>query len=105
MADTINWIGASGKSYVYGIYSMNTTFKAEPGNYCVAKETEPGRFRPLYFGETADLSERFDNHHKMPCFTRNGATHIHAHTNSSGQNARLAEEADLIQRWNPTCNG
>jgi predicted GIY-YIG superfamily endonuclease len=105
MADEIKWIGASGRSYTYWVHPMNTAFKAEPGNYCMAKETQPGRFVPLYFGETSDLSERFDNHHKMSCFTRNGATHIHAHTNSAGQDARLAEEVDLIRKWNPSCNG
>ena len=104
MADQITWTGASGQSYIYFIYPIRTQFTAVPGNYCIAKETQPGTFRPLYFGETADLSERFDNHHKMPCFIRNGATHIHAHTNSS-QSARLAEESDLIQKWSPTCNG
>jgi len=105
MSDTIKWQGASGMSYEYWIYPINRiSFKAEAGNYCVAKEVEPGRFRPLYFGETADLSERFDNHHKWSCFTRNGATHIHAHTNSS-QKARLDEEKDLIHKWNPSCNG
>ena len=106
MADEIKWVGASGKSNIYRTCPINNiSFQAVAGNYCVAKETKPGYFSPLYFGETADLSERFDNHHKMTCFTRNGATHIHAHTNSSGQTARLAEETDLIQQWNPTCNG
>ncbi|HXX73525.1 MAG TPA: hypothetical protein VEI50_00170 [Nitrospiraceae bacterium] len=104
MADTINWQGASGKTYTYWIYPISVSFNATPGSYCVAKEVEPGRFRPLYFGETADLSERFDNHHKWSCFTRNGATHIHAHTNSD-QKVRLEEESDLIKKWNPTCNG
>lgn len=104
MADTIIWTGASGKEYQYWIYPLNTKLDQKPGNYCVARESQPGRFIPLYFGETADLSERFDNHHKAPCFARNGATHVHAHLNAS-QDARLTEEADLIKRWNPTCNG
>lgn len=104
MSDKINWPGVSGKSYEYYIHPLNTEFKAAPGNYCIAKEIEPGRFRPLYFGETANLSERFDNHHKWPCFIRNGATHIHAHVNLY-QEARLSEESDLIRKWDPTCNG
>ena len=104
MADTIEWTGKSGLKYKYWIHSLNTTFKAEPGNYIFAKEVEPGRFRPIYIGETADLSERFDNHHKMPCILRNGATHIHAHTNSSQQN-RLTEESDLLANYAPSCNG
>lgn len=105
MAATIIWPGASGKTYQYWIYPLDTQFDAKPGNYCVARETNPGTFKPLYFGETADLSERFENHHKALCFARNGATHIHAHVNSQGQQARLDEEADLIEKWDPVCNG
>ncbi len=104
MADTVNWSGASGRTYQYWIHPITTTFKAVAGNYIFAKEIEPGRWRAVYIGETADLSERFDNHHKMPCIVRNGATHIHAHTNSD-QNARLAEEMDLINNYRPVCNG
>ncbi len=105
MADTIRWTGASGLTYEYWIYPLNTQFDQKPGNYCFAKEVSPGTFRPLYFGETVDLSERFQNHHKASCFSRNGATHIHAHVNSQGQDARLNEETDLIRKWNPSCNG
>lgn len=101
---TIDWTGASGTKYKYWIYPLGQSFKAESGNYCIAKETSPGRWTPIYFGETSDLSERFDNHHKAACFRQNGATHIHAHL-SGNKNDRLSEEADLIKHWNPTCNG
>ena len=36
-------------------------------NYLFARKTEKGTFTPIYAGETGDISERFDNHHKMPC--------------------------------------
>jgi hypothetical protein len=52
MSDTIKWQGVSGMSYEYWIYPINSiSFSAVAGNYCVAKEVDPGRFRPLYFGE------------------------------------------------------
>lgn len=102
---TIEWTGASGRTYKHWIYKLPPNFKAEPGNYVFAREVSPGRWAPVYIGETADLSERFDAHHKAECIRRNGATHIHAHLNSKGKAARQAEEADLIARWKPSCNG
>ena len=104
-AKTITWVGQSGRQYVYEIYPIGTKFSAVPGNYIFAKETQPKSFKAVYIGETQDLSERFDNHHKMRCIQRNNATHIHVHGNSQGQVARREEESDLIPKWLPTCNG
>mgnify|MGYP001565336527 CR=1 FL=1 len=101
---TIDWPGQSGRTYRYWIYELPPNLKAAPGNYIFAKESSPSRWTPVYAGETEDLSERFNDHHKMPCIKRNGATHIHAHLNDS-EDARLDEEADLIAKWSPPCNG
>lgn len=107
MADepTILWHGKSGKEYKYWIYPMGTTFNDKKGaNYIFAKEITKGNHKPIYIGETGDLSVRFDFHHKMPCIKENRATHIHVHLNTNESN-RLAEESDLVQKWNPICNG
>jgi predicted GIY-YIG superfamily endonuclease len=101
---TIEWDGISGKTYTYWIYETGYIFANQPGNYVFARETESGRFKPIYIGQTDDLSERFDNHHKMSCIRRNGATHICAHKSSENESTRRAEELDLIKRWKPTCN-
>ena len=105
MADTptIQWPGASGKSYKYWIYPIGHSLKAEAGNYIFAYESRPGSYTPVYIGQTGDLSERFDNHHKAVCIKNAGATHIHAHLNTKKQD-RLDEESDLIAKWKPTCN-
>lgn len=101
---TIIWPGQSGKTYKYWIYPLPPNLDAKPGNYVFAREVSPGKFAPLYVGETGDLSERFDAHHKAACFKRHGATHIHAHVTPGGRSVRLAEEADIKARWNPPCN-
>ncbi len=103
--ETIIWEGRSGAEYKYWIQSLPPNFKAAPGNYIFAKETKIGTFMAIYIGETGDLSDRFDNHHAMHCIKREGATHIHVHTNSAGDQARRDEESDLIAKWSPTCNG
>ncbi len=60
--------------------------------------------RAIYIGETGDLSDRFDNHHRMPCIKREGATHICAHKSSDNESIRKAEEDDVIANYNPICN-
>ncbi len=102
---TILWPGASGTEYKYWIYPIGCKLAAKPGNYIFAKEVSPGRYIPIYTGETGNLSERFDGHHKAGCINSQGATHIHAHLNNGGQNARRAEEGDIVHKWSPTCNG
>ncbi|MCA8899725.1 MAG: GIY-YIG nuclease family protein [Hyphomonas sp.] len=103
MASTIDWEGASGKKYRYEIHPMSASFVAKAGNYVFAKETNPGYWAPVYIGQTENLSERFDSHHKIDAARRNGATHIHAHLNPY-KSDRLDEETDLVRRWNPPCN-
>ncbi len=104
MADPINWPGKSGKKYRYWIYSMETLWKSEPGNYIFAKKTSSGKWTPVYMGETDNLANRLPDHEKLPCVRRNGGTHIHTHTNSGGASVRRAEEADLLANFDPPCN-
>jgi hypothetical protein len=104
-APTIDWAGKSGKNYRYWIYPFWPNLKAQAGNYVFAKEISPGRWLPVYVGETGDLSERFGDHHKIAEARRQGATHIHVHLNADGAQARRNEESDLIARWNPPANG
>ena len=102
--ETINWEGKSGKKYRYWIHPIGASFEKVPGNYVFAKKTTPNIYTPIYIGETGDLSERFDNHHKMPCIEKNGATHITEHTSSTSTTVRRAEELDLKHFFYPVCN-
>ena len=76
---TIKWVGHSCKEYTYWIYDIDAVFSKSPANYVFAKTTNPDILLAIYIGETEDISERFDNHHKMDCIRRNGATHICVH--------------------------
>ena len=106
MADQqVNWQGASGSTYTYWVADAGRGFKDEPGNYIFAKETSQGRWTALYIGQTGSLRDRLtSSHEKWSCAKSNGATHIHTHTNSSGEEARLNEEADLYVSQSPPCN-
>ena len=95
---------ALARIYKYWIFDIDYEFKPnQPGNYVFAKQTEAHTWRVIYIGQTKDLGEGFDDYPKMPCILKNGATHIHAHKNKK-ETSRLAEEADLIERWHPVCN-
>lgn len=87
--------GASGAAYAYEVHSFGTGFRAVPGSRIFAKRDHSGRRGATYVGETSDLSERFDAHHKMPCI----------HAASSDGAARRREESDLIALLRPGCNG
>ena len=102
---TIKWVGQSGKEYTYWIYDIGTSFGKAPANYVFAKFTKPDTLLAIYIGETEDISERFDNHHKMPCIRQNGAAHICVHKSSEDKEERCAEESDLIANYHPVCNG
>lgn len=102
---TIEWVGNSGTKYPYTIYPIGTIFTKASSNYVFAKETKPETFITIYIGETGDLSERFDDHHKMPCIKSNGATHITIHVGETSDTVRKAEEKDLRDNYDPVCNG
>jgi len=95
--------GATGTQYEFEVYPWGTAFNSIGGVYLVLKKQLSGTYDLLYIGQTGDLSERFDNHHKAPCFTRNGKTHIAIKVESSEQR-RLSIEADLIRKNKTSCN-
>ena len=102
MAGTHTWYGASGEGYRYDIYWIGTEWNDVAGNYIYAGKPSSD-WVAAYIGQTNSFKNRLPNHEEEACAKRNGATHIHARTNSS-EAARLAEEADLIRKHQPPCN-
>ncbi len=105
---TLELTGASGKKYAFLVYPWGTTFKPIGGVYAVTRATSNqagGQTHTIvYLGQTGDLSERFDDHHKADCFNRRSANCICVHVEDN-EKSRLAIEADLIAAYNPPCNG
>lgn len=106
MADKVEWRGASGATYEYTVFPLNTDWNDVAGNYIFAKIVD-GRWHAIYIGETSSLKDRplGPGHDDWECGQRNGMTHIHARTNTGGQVVRRSEEADLIANYRPPCNG
>ena|SRR5437868_1577267 len=105
MADYIDWPGKTG-TYRYwftsGIAPAN--LKPEGGNYMYVKRLPNGNWLPVYIGQADDLKARIPSHERGADAVRAGATHVMAHTTPAGEQARLAEERDLIAYWNPALN-
>ncbi len=99
----IDWEGISGRKYRYHIYPISDSHGAVPANYVFAKKVSGG-YTPVYVGETGNISDRFDSHHKMPCIKRHGATHLTTHESSNDVKVRRLEEQDIIKKQNPPCN-
>jgi hypothetical protein len=100
----IRWGGQSGNAYQYEVHPIETGFKALPGNFIYAKQSEDGGWVPIYIAQTRDLHQRLEGHVSVDDAIAHGATHIHVHYCTTGQAARCTEERDLIQRWQPECN-
>jgi hypothetical protein len=101
---TIDLPGKSGKLYRYWLQTDVGRLLAVGGNYVFLKQLPNGNFVPVYFGQAEDLNDRLPGHERWAEAVRLGATHVAAHTTPAGEQARLDEERDLIERWNPPLN-
>ncbi len=100
---TVNATGISGRQYPFEVYPWGTGFNAVGAVYLILRTSQGGNYDILYVGQTDDLSTRFNNHHKQPCFDRNRKSHIGVLVEGSERN-RLAIEQDLIAKYKTMCN-
>ena len=104
---TLTLTGQSGNKYKFTVYSWGTGFQSFGAIYYISKRTEKpdgtGTHSEIYIGQTGDMSERFDNHHKASCFRQHGVNAISAHGDEN-ENSRLRKEEDLIDALHPPCN-
>lgn len=84
------------------VYPWGQAFNPVGGVYLVLKR-KIGNYEILYIGQTGDLSERFDDHHKQGCFDRNDRTHIGVRVVNTEQE-RLDIERDLLGHYKIACN-
>lgn len=98
---------ASGMLYEFRAYSWDSVFKAMGVVYVITKRVANRGGRAshtyIYVGETADLSERFDNHPKLDCFKRHNANCICVHADAN-QASRLRKQAAILRAYTFPCN-
>lgn len=102
---TIN--GQGGRQYTFDVYPWGTSFKSLGAVYYISKRIQRGDgswgHTKIYIGQTSDLSERFDDHHKKDCFSKHGANAISILLENN-EDRRFAIEDDLITAIGPPCN-
>lgn len=96
--------GKSGSSYKFGVYSRNNRWNPVAGVYLVLKKGNAGRYAPVYVGETDNLGDRFQCHHKQPCFDHHGWTHL-GFLKEIDVRRRLVIERDILKNFPWVCNG
>lgn len=112
--DGITFLGDSGKEYVFSICKYPADLPSIAAVYALIKRSViyDGLRRPvsekrvvIYFGQSGNLKERFENHSHEDCFAKHGATHIGIWTEDvSTQSRREKTEKDLVHRYQPPCN-
>ena len=101
---TMTLTGKSQQVYTFDLVPIGTNLNSGAGCYAFVKDLTNNQYPLVYIGETGDLSERFDSHHKMPCIKTNGATQIGVHRTVSKQAAKNIED-DILAIYSPPCNG
>lgn len=105
--DSLTILSRSGATYRLRVYILGNHFKPIPGVYLISERTiEPGerpKYKPIYVGETADLSAVSDNHEKDECFQLHLANTISILPEEDAA-ARTRIAFDLIKFLRPPCN-
>jgi hypothetical protein len=97
--------GLTGRPYYYRPYDRFTDWLDCPANYAFACVNRLiGGWTILYLGEALNIRDRMSGHDRWDDALAVGATHVLGHANSTDEEARKAEERDLIARYNPILN-
>ena len=105
--------GASGKQYIFDLFTfddfseLKDAFHALPAIYVFTRRSlgVDGYTHDLaYLGETENLSERFNNHHKEVCIVAHHANCIGLYGVSSNVEDLRQIEADILATYDFPCN-
>src|SRR6267378_2620137 len=97
--------GLTGRPYYYWPHDRFVDWLDCPANYAFACVNRLiGGWTIFYLGEALNIRDRMLGHDRWDDALAVGATHVLGHVNSAGEEARKAEERDLIARYNPILN-
>ena len=105
---TVRFEGASGDTYDFTAYSINSSFGNYGAVYIFTKQYYDNQgkswYLPLYIGKTSELGDRISGHEKWDCVNDNGVNSICVYAESSAT-LRSRIESDLIANYSTPCNG
>ena len=106
--------GIDGEKYLFNVYEydnfddLDNCFKAIPAIYAFShryKDIENKyKHHLIYLGETGDLSQRFQNHHKKECINKRKGNCIWIYVTSEDENIRKSEEKNILDFNDFPCN-
>jgi hypothetical protein len=100
--------GASGKSYRFQVYPLDTHFHHGVGGLYAFCSRAGRDWTFHYVGQAECLQARvgsgLSNHHKITAAKRLGATHVAVIAVPGGVTARCRAEGDLVRRMKPRLN-
>lgn len=102
---TLTVPGNSGNEYKFDLYSRYANLPDGAGVYIFTKEVGD-KHTILYVGQTESFEDRpvSSGHEKWNCVVRNGLTHIGLYIENS-EHTRRSIERELINKYDPVCNG
>lgn len=115
--ETVSLKDSRGNAYVFDLYSYDTMDDVQDlvkdqgraGLYIFAKRyIQDGKIcsNISYIGETSDYSTRgYSNHHKRKCIEAYSSNEFGMCPLTVSDDKRLQIESDLIDRYDPPCNG
>ncbi|MEP0942741.1 MAG: hypothetical protein ABJH63_08450 [Rhizobiaceae bacterium] len=103
---TINWTGSSGTRYEMDIVRLGISVPNYAGVYILCKPQD-GLWSAYYVGEAEDIGNRLGDttHFGRDCAMRHGASYVATASVAGGKNARMSVERDLLEAYDPRCNG
>lgn len=93
--------GESGEIYQFTVYEIGEDFPEICAVYVFAK-AQGTLLRPIYIGQTRNLGQRMQHHHKLGCSLLFGANCICVM--KVNENYLELIESDLIAAYLPPCN-
>jgi hypothetical protein len=103
ISKTTTLTGESGHNYEFEVSALDAKLDSVGAVYVITRVQDDEHF-VLYVGETGDLSNRFDNHHKAKSFEEKGGDCLCIHLDGDIK-SRQKKESDLIAHYRPLCNG
>ncbi len=110
---TLKLTGMSGREYLFSLYTFDSfndlknAFKPLSAVYVFTKrsyETNDFCHDLIYLGETSNLANRYDQHHKESSIVSHGANCIGLYVFSGSDETRLQIEKDLLDAYDFPCN-
>lgn len=100
--------GASGNTYNFATYSIDTSFENFGAIYVFARQyydnQQKSWYELLYIGKTSELGDRINGHEKWGCVNQHRGNSICVYAESNA-NSRTRIENDLLANYTTPCNG